>query len=518
MSDDVDYKLEARRIKCEDEHLYFTRYFFKARQAIKFKVNWHHHLIADRLQDVLDGKIKNLIINVPPGSSKTEIAVINFMARGLAINPRSRFLHLTGSDSLASLNSSTTRDLVTSDEFQSLWPMKIAEDAKAKKRWNVLVDGQIAGGVYATAIGGQVTGFRAGHMAEGFQGAIVIDDPVKPEDAFSTVKLETINRKLQTTVKSRKANPATPIVIIMQRVGIHDPVEFIKKGGLEEVGEWTYVKIPALMDKAYIAGLEKKYRDLIEPSKPDEKGRVSYWGYKEPIDSLLTMERGGGEDKEGNKISRHVFNSQYQQEPVTMGGNILKGEYFIKYKVLPRLKYRKIFADTAQKAKEANDFSVFEEWGYGFDGKIYLIDMIRVKCESPELRKRAAIFWNAAKARDPEKFGALREFKVEDKSSGTDLVQTLKLPPYNFPIKGIERNKDKYTRVMDALPYVEASQVCIPEDAPFTNSFVSECEAFTADMSHDHDDQVDPMLDAIEDLLSTTNKTKQWEELGKRAR
>lgn len=58
---------------CEQDHLFFSRYFFKHRQAIKFRVNWHHELIAQKVQDVIDGRIKNLVINVPPGSSKTEL-------------------------------------------------------------------------------------------------------------------------------------------------------------------------------------------------------------------------------------------------------------------------------------------------------------------------------------------------------------------------------------------------------------------------------------------------------------
>jgi len=515
MSDALELLLTKK--ECEHEHLFFTRYFFKARQSIKFRVNWHHVYLADILDQVIQGKIKNLVINIPPGSSKTEEAVINFMARGLAINPRSRFLHLTGSDSLASLNSQTARDLVLSEEFQQLWPMKIADDSKSKKRWNVMIGDQQAGGVYATAIGGQVTGFRAGHMAEGFQGAIIIDDPVKPEDAFSTVKLQAVNRKLQTTVKSRKANPDTPFILIMQRVGTHDPTEFIKSGNLDELGEITYVKIPALIDKAYVASLPKKYRALIEPSETDSQGRFSYWPYKEPLKQLLAMEQGGGADAEGVKISRHVFNSQYQQEPISLGGNLIKGEHFRYYKPeqLPKIRYRKIFADTAQKTKEHNDFSVFEEWGLGVDGNAYLLDMIRGKWEAPELQKRAIAFWAKAKAKDTDKFGMLREMPVEDKASGTGLIQTLRLPPYNIPIKAIERDKDKLTRAMDALPYIEAGQVYLPEDAPFTSDFVSECEAFSADMTHAHDDQLDPALDAIEDMLSKNNKINQWIALGK---
>ena len=225
--------LELERVitcnECLRDHLFFTAYFFKARQGIKFRVNWHHKIISDTLEKVIRGEIQNVVITVPPGSSKTELAVINFISRGLALNPRARFLHLSGSDSLASLNSATAREIVRSDEYQKFWPLEIADDANAKKRWNVLVDGQPAGGVYATSLGGQITGFRAGHMAPGFQGCILIDDPIKPEDAFSRIKLDAANRKLLTTVKSRRANPSTPIILIMQRIAESDPVGFIRE-------------------------------------------------------------------------------------------------------------------------------------------------------------------------------------------------------------------------------------------------------------------------------------------------
>jgi predicted phage terminase large subunit-like protein len=177
------------------------------------------------------------------------------------------------------------------------------------------------------------------------------------------------------------------------------------------------------------------------------------------------------------------------------------------------MKWRKIFADTAQKTKERNDYSVFGEFGCGIDGHLYLLDLIRGKWEAPELQRRAVAFWAKAKIRDVSHFGQLRKMMVEDKSSGTGLIQTIKLPPHNIPIEGIERNKDKLTRVHDMTPYVECGQVFLPEDAPFTNDFISECEYFTADDTHDHDDQVDILCDAVDDILQSGNKMKQWESL-----
>jgi predicted phage terminase large subunit-like protein len=491
----------------EESHLFFSRLFFFNRQNIKFRVNWHHQYMSDVVQKIIDGELKNVVINVPPGSSKTELIVINFIARGLAVNPRARFLHLSYSDDLALLNSQTARDIIRSDEYQALWPLAISDDTKSKKRWNVVVDDKPAGGVYATSLDGQITGFRAGHMAPGWQGAIIIDDPLKPEDAFSKTKLDKANRKLLTTVKSRKANPETPIILIMQRIAENDPTGFIRQGNVGS--DWTHIVIPAVIDEAYVAALDPKYQAMITR---DGVGRFSYWPYKEPVAELLTMERGDGQDQSGARISRHVFTSQYQQNPVAVGGNIIRGEWFDQYTVLPQIKYRKIYVDTAQKTAERNDFSVFECWGLGEDNKAYLLDILRGKWEAPELEKRCITFWNKHKAMDVEKLGQLRQMVVEDKSSGTGLIQKIKLLNH-IPIKGIERVKDKLTRVMDVLGYLEAHMMAVPADAPFTSDFIAECEAFTADDTHAFDDQIDPMIDAAVEMLSNSNKLKTWANL-----
>jgi len=504
---------------CEKDHLLFTRYFFKIRQSGSFRVNWHHRLIADELQAVADGRTKNLIINLAPGGTKTEMVIVNFVARSIALNPWCRFLHLSYSDDLALSNSKAARDLISLEEYQALWPLAVSDDSKSKKRWNVLVDGKEAGGVYATSLGGQITGFRAGHMREGFQGAILIDDPLKPEDAFSKSKLEAANRKLLTTVKSRKANPETPIILIMQRIAEEDPTGFIMAGNLG--GDWKHVVIPAILDEDYVARLDPKYQLQITR---DAEGRFSYWPYKEPIKDLLEMEAGQANDSTGSRISRHVFSSQYQQAPRAMGGNLIRGEWFGRYTVLPKIKYRKVYADTAQKTKERNDYSVFACYGLGEDGKLYLLDMIRGKWEAPELKKRAIAFWAKHEGADidlpwvkghPNEerwYGQNRKMLVEDKASGTGLIQEIRLLGH-IPIQGIERDKDKLTRCMDAQGYLESGLVSVPENAPFTSDFIEEAEAFTADDSHAHDDQLDPLYDAVQDMLSNKNKIEVWSRL-----
>ena len=219
---EADFRRQTLRSACERDHIVFTRYFFERREGLNFRLNWHHEVIADAIQRVLDGEIQNLVINVAPGASKTELVVINLIARGLALNPRARFLHISYSDELALLNSQKARELVQSDEYQELWPLTLRDDSKSVKRWNVEINGKTAGGVYAVALGGQITGFRAGHMEEGFQGAILLDDPLKVDDSYSKPARTKANRRLVSTVKSRRANPQTPIIVIMQRLAVDD--------------------------------------------------------------------------------------------------------------------------------------------------------------------------------------------------------------------------------------------------------------------------------------------------------
>lgn len=516
-----EFKSAAAKAKCNDSHLFFTRYFFKQRQGAKFLVNWHHHYLSDELEKVYTGETENLLVNVPPGSSKTEMVVVNFVARGLARNPRARFLHLCGSNDLAKQNSQNAREIVTSDEYQALWPMALATDTKAKARWNIMQDDRLAGGLYATSLGGQITGFRAGHMAPNFQGAIIIDDPVKPEFMYSKTKMDAANRTLMTTVKSRRAKPKTPIILIMQRISENDPTAFVLSGGLQV--KVKHVIIPALLtDEWVVENIPPKYHDMIDRSVRDPKGRFSYWEFKEPLTELLAMEAGEGVDAQGGRISRHVFTSQYQQAPRALGGNIIKSAMFVRYTITPKIKYRMIYADTAQKTKEANDYSVFQCWGMGEDHRIYLLDQIRGKWEAPDLLNRARAFWAKHSALNGDQWGHLRQMKPEDKSSGTGLIQQLRtgeprlgIPPIPVPKEGeaLVRNKDKLTRVMDGLPYLDLGQVCIPADAPWVNDYIEEHEAFTPDDSHAFDDQVDATMDAIDDMLSNNNILKTWERL-----
>ena len=121
-------KRMLRHLMLQDP-LAYARYFFNVRDSMEFVVNPHHVIMADTLQRVVDGEITRLIINVPPGYTKTELAVIFFMSRGLAINPGAKFIHTTSSDELALENSQKTKDIVESPEFQELFKAPIRIDS-----------------------------------------------------------------------------------------------------------------------------------------------------------------------------------------------------------------------------------------------------------------------------------------------------------------------------------------------------------------------------------------------------
>lgn len=259
----VNERNYARKIECEEDGLYFARYFFKQRMGAKMIVAPHHQVIQRTLQRVIDGEITRLIINVPPGYTKTELATINMIGRGLALNNRARFMHLSYSHNLALLNSSTARGVVKSQAYQSMWPMALRDDADSKAMWWT----EQGGGVYASSAAGQVTGFRAGHMEPGWQGALLIDDPVKPDDAHSETVRDGVNNRFNETIKSRLALETTPMIVIMQRIHYHDLSGYLLRGGSGE--KWHHLCLPVLIDSSQAYPEENTHGIEIPHGLPD---------------------------------------------------------------------------------------------------------------------------------------------------------------------------------------------------------------------------------------------------------
>lgn len=282
----AEQKAFARKVECEEDGLYYARYFFKQRTGGKMIVAPHHKVIQKTLDRVIDGEIQRLIINVPPGYTKTELATINMMGRGLALNCRARFMHLSYSHNLALLNSSTARGMIKSQAYQSMWPMALRDDADSKAMWWT----EHGGGVYASSAAGQVTGFRAGHMEPGWQGALIIDDPVKPDDAYSEIVRDGVNNRFNETIKSRLAIEATPMIVIMQRIHYHDLSGYLLRGGSGE--KWHHLNLPVIIDNS--RSYEETYPEnthaipidhglpdgWLWPFKHNESHRVSLFSHR----------------------------------------------------------------------------------------------------------------------------------------------------------------------------------------------------------------------------------------------
>ncbi len=460
--------------------LEFTRWHFFEREGMAFIEGPHHQLIGETLDKVLSGKITRLLITLPPGYTKTELAVVNFIAKGFQVNPASRFIHATFSDDLARENSDKIRDLVNLPDYQEGQQVSIRADSNAKDRWKT-VEG---GGMLAKAAGGPITGFRAGRMEKDrFTGALVVDDPLKPDDAFSPAKRKTVNNRATNTFRSRLAHDGVPIVVIMQRLHTEDFAGHLLTGGTGEV--WDHLDLPIVIDQAVDYPKEWTHGRPIEHELPDGP----LWPFKHDDDEIEVL-----------KADAYTYNSQYAQRPASVEGALFDMEGFRYYSELPPIDYYTMYADTAQKTKERNDFSVIELWAKAKTGGIYLVDMVRGKWEAPKLEQTTRAFW--AKHVDKN----VRGLKVEDKSSGTGLIQSLKTARPGqtpIPVQAVPRSTDKYSRGMDAAPWIASGWVHLPKDAPFLATFKAELQIFDG-LGTGFDDQVDPMMDAIGDMLGSS--------------
>lgn len=439
----------------------FSRVMFKARKGASMRENWHQRAICEALEKVVIGETKRLIINIPPRSGKTELAVLNFIAWATGIFPDSEWIHASYSKRLAAANAYGVREIMRNEVYAQIFPaVKLRNDSTAKDEFRT----EQGGVIYATGAEGSITGRGAGGMQGRFQGAIVIDDPHKPGEATSSTMRQNVIDWFATTMESRKNSPGTPIILIKQRLHEQDLSGFLLGGGNGE--HWEHLNIPAIM--------------------PDG---TSFWPEQFPMETLERL-------KNSNS---YVFAGQMMQQPAPIGGGIFKDDWWRYYSSLPEIDHLNIYADTAQKTGQENDYSVFQLWAK-CGGEIYLIDMIRGKWEAPQLLAQAKSFWDKHR----QVYGAkLRHLKVEDKSSGTGLIQQLRQS--GVPVNDIQRNRDKVSRAYDAAPLVESGRVYLPNGHAHLGDMLHELSVFPAGA---HDDTIDPLMDAADDMLISQPKKR----------
>lgn len=401
-----------------------------------------------------------LIIEAPPQHGKSELASRKFPAYALGKNPNYRIAGCSYSSDLAISMNRDIQRIMLDDSYASIFP-----NSSLNKKRAATMDNE----ALRNSDRFDIIGHKGYYVCCGVGGALtgksvdigIIDDPVKNmQEARSQAIKENLINWYQSVFLTRLSKNSGQL-IMATRWAVDDLIGYIIEKNKDNK-RVKILKFPAINEKG---------QALIPELHP--------------LEQLL-------EQKE--MMDNSSWSALYQQEPILIGGNIIKGEWFRTYEILPKFKQIYITADTAMKVKEANDYSVLQCWGRtelnGFTD-YYLIDMLRGKWESPELLERTQLFYLKYK-----KIGCSCLF-IEDKASGTGLIQSLQRK--RIPVQAITPLKDKYMRLSEVLPLIKSGYVYIPEKAEWKLDFLSECEAFSADMSHVHDDMIDAMTMGLSD-------------------
>lgn len=212
----------------------FLQYFWPVVSSHQFQPNWHIKFICEELEEIAirvankEPKKHDLIINVPPGSTKTLLSSIMFPAWCWTKWPWIRFITASYSSQLSLESADYCRDLLKSQKFQQLYPdIEIREDKDTKSNFRIakkVTDyagrhhkySSTYGGRYTTSVGGTLMGFHGD--------ILIVDDPLNPTQAASDIELGNANRWMEGTLPTRKTNKdITPIILIQQRLHQDDP-------------------------------------------------------------------------------------------------------------------------------------------------------------------------------------------------------------------------------------------------------------------------------------------------------
>lgn len=451
-------------------------YMFRMVEGTPFILEPLHDDLLQVFDDIYNQYTKRISLNLPPRSAKTSLCAY-FVAFCLAKNPKCNFIYTSYSQLLLSDVSRRITDILEHPVYKAMYPVGFTAEEEQSQPisdfWleylrketgkNTYTQKKIvtyAGGVvYFSAIGSQITGFGAAiRGAKGFTGAVILDDPNKPADVYSQRMRDNVLRYFEETLLSRLNNSDAAIINVQQRLHVEDLSGHLKaKYGFDEL-----VK-PLLVND--VCQLPKQYT----PERISELKRNQY-----------------------------MFSAQYQQHPIILGGQVFHRDWWRFYAVLPEFEYCFMTADTAMKIKQANDYSVFCLWGVTREtNDLYLVDMIRGKWEAPDLERQFLNFW--AKWQSGVNHTRVRTVYIEDKASGTGLIQSIKRKG-NIPIRPIMPEKDKLQRAYDATPFIEGGRVYLPQNENFSISkqMIDECEAFTTDNSQIHDDITDNLTYAVD--------------------
>lgn len=432
----------------QDLGMFIGRSFRTVSPGPAFVHNWHIDAIAHALTRCFHRQSRRLIITMPPRNLKSISASVAFPAWALGLDPTLRFTCVSYSHELAAKHARDCRAVMESEWYKRAFPRtRISRSKSAELEYETTARGSR----YATSVGGTLTG-RGGNF-------ILIDDPMKPADAMSDVKRQSVKDWYDQTLSSRLDNKTSDvIVLIMQRLHVDDLV-----GHVLEKEAWDHLDLPAIAETVQEVPIDvglthtRQVGDVLHPER-------------EPRSVL---------DQQKITMGSATFSAQYQQTPVPAEGNLLRWEWFRTYDQVP--KRAKIIQswDTASKTEDFNDYSVCTTWAVD-DEAYYLLDIFRDRLEFPDLRRQVLSLRDRFKA---------ESVIIEDKGSGTSLIQELRRSAKCHPIPYAPR-EDKVMRVHGQSAIIEAGQVLLPQRASWLEDFRAEVLAFPHGK---HDDQVDSL-------------------------
>ena len=424
--------------------------------------NWHIEAIIHDLGLVMHGKCRRLLVTMPPRNGKSKLISIIFVAWCLGQDPRKSFVCVSYSGELAGEFARDCLSIIQSGWYRDLFPRTVISPKRSAAHDFKTTAG---GGRLATSVSGTLTG-RGGDI-------IILDDVIKPDEAFSETVREKVNDWYRKTLVSRLDDKRKgAIICVMQR--LH---QFDLAGLMIESGQWRQLKLAAIAtDKQKIAlpGGRFHFREV---------GDVLH-AEREPLDIL---------EAQRIDMGSSGFAAQYQQEPVPAEGLIFKSRW-LKYYEPSTLVFRDAGGvilqswDTGNKIGESNAWSVCITALYR-NGLIYILDVCRIRLEMPDLVKKAIEL--ALHYRPQHLF-------IEDKASGEALIQFLRkeLPTHLWPTP---RNPttDKVTRAEGVSPIVENGRLFLPTESAWLGEFKAELLGFPNVRYLDQVDAFSQMLEWV---------------------